>query len=129
MPDPGTHFDGKLDIQKNGYAVYTSGPFEIDDDMHSIRVVAVVTQQPQDDFVEGKESPTAICHGDVHLDAAKLAALPGTQGRWDFSADVPAGGTPFQQGWARGTALALVVKKNGEIETYSWSQWVWLVRP
>lgn len=125
---PGSHFDRKLDIQNNGRALYTSGPFDIDEDMHSIRIVAVVTQQPQGDLPEDEEPSAAICHGDVHLGPDELAKQPGTQGHWQFRADVSAG-IAFDSGWARGTALALVTKKNGDIETYTWSEWVRLVRP
>lgn len=125
---PGSHFDRKLDIQDNGFALYASGPFDLEDDMHSIRVFAVVTQAPTGDCVDDGEPPAAICHGEVHLGPDELKNVQGTQGHWRFRAEV-SGGIPFHEGWARGTALALVTKKNGDIETYTWSEWVCLVHP
>ena len=46
---------------------------------------------------------------------------------WSFSAEAVGGGQ-FTNGWARGSALALLIKANGDIETYSWSMWVWIDR-
>jgi hypothetical protein len=124
---PGSHFDRKLYIQQNGHALFTSGPYDSESDMRSIRVFAVVTQAPKGDCVEDGEPPAAICHGEVHLGPDELAK-PGTQGTWKFHADAE-GTIMFEPGWARGTALALVTKTNGDIETYTWSEWVCLVGP
>jgi hypothetical protein len=56
----------------------------------------------------------------------KIAELPkGKKPRWFFDAKIT-GRVAFHKGWARGTALALETKKNGDLETYTWSQWVWL---
>jgi hypothetical protein len=135
---PGSHFHPTLNVDDDGLGLYTSGPFTIDDDMESIRVVAVVTQQPQQQSCEGGQTRgasaqprAAICHGDIQLtpgDVNRQRDSHGSQGIWSFQGRA-VGNIPFVSGWGRGIAFALVIQKDGDLETYSWSEWVRLVRP
>jgi hypothetical protein len=125
---PHSNFDRRLDVIDNGRGLTASGPLPIEDDDESVLVVAVVTQQPAGDEPADDAEPAAVtCHGRVHLDEARLRAA-GANAVWSFNAQTIGGGV-FRTGWARGTALAVTTKTNGDLETYSWSAWVWLKRP
>ena len=65
--------------------------------------------------------------GEAHMTAVELRAA-GPTPIWQFSEQTVNNGV-FEVGWARGSALAITIKTDGDIETYTWSEWVWLRRP
>ncbi|HYX83504.1 MAG TPA: hypothetical protein VE777_00910 [Gaiellales bacterium] len=135
MPYP--RFHPRLNISNDGTRLRAAGPLPIPDyQTEEVRVFGVVTQEPagcmpkrRDDCKgddEDRVPPAATCHGEATRKGADLqAAENGEPGTWFFEADV-VGGASFRRGWARGTAIALVFQRDGDIVTYSWSAWVWL---
>ena len=129
MPVIGPHsnFNRVLTISKAGDRVTASGTLRLpDDDTEEIHVFGVVTQEPLESKPAADRTPFAVtCRGNVKVERAELRdAAEGGQVNWSFCADAVA--DTFRLGWARGTAIALEFEKNGDIETYSWSAWVWL---
>jgi hypothetical protein len=122
-----------LKVFGGGHGLTAAGPLTVDDDMFAVRVSAVVTQAPQDPRTDANPTPpSAICHGDVHITHADLGAIradPGAESTWTFDAETAPSSPEFFTGWARGTAFAVVTTTDGDLETYSWSEWVWLNRP
>jgi hypothetical protein len=131
---PVSNFDRILNASADGRTLDASGPLpDFEADGHSLRVFAVVTQPPLSGEPQpgDTDDPIAVtCRGEVHLSKTEwqsAAAMSGG-GQWSFHADT-VGGLQLKNGWARGSAIALEAKANGDIETYSWSAWVWIKRP
>jgi hypothetical protein len=131
---PVSNFHHVLKASPDGTILKAAGPFSYTEvGVHSVHVFAVVTQQPlQCKPAEGdNDDPSAVtCRGNVHLkpDAQNQWTTDGSgTATWSFDAHTVGGGQ-FKDGWARGSALALLIKTNGDIETYSWSTWVWIDR-
>jgi hypothetical protein len=126
---PVSNFHRVLTISEGGRRLTASGPLPApDDDTEEIRVFAVVTQQPDQGKPEPADdrTPFAVtCHGEATRNAAELrAAAEANERTWFFERETVFGA--FREGWARGTAIALEFQHDGDVETYSWSAWVWL---
>jgi hypothetical protein len=109
--------------------VHAEGPIGSlgDDEPRTIVVYGVVTQKPEDaDPPKEDEEPKAATASNY----VALEVRPGLVPlKWSFDAKVVDEDTPFKAGWARGSAYAVVTESNGDIETYTWSEWVWLTGP
>jgi hypothetical protein len=114
---PYSNFDYDLELFDGGDQVRAAGPFMTEDDMATIVVYAVVTQAPQ---VKGAKPAT--CRGSVEVTLPKKAG----KARWSFTAEIQKNTPAFREGWANGTAYAVITRTSGDIETYTWSQWVQL---
>jgi hypothetical protein len=131
---PVSNFNRILNASADGRELTAQGPLEDpDDDVHSMRVFAVVTQPPVSGVPQPDDTddPVAVtCHGEVELTHAELRTRASSAGGdgWSFDART-VGNLQFKTGWARASAFALEVQANGDIETYSWSAWVWIKRP
>jgi hypothetical protein len=130
---PVSNFNRILNASADGRTLAACGPLpDPDTDVHSVRVFAVVTQSPVcgEPQPGDTDDPIAVtCRGEVHLSKAEWQSAAAMSGgaQWSFQADT-VGPLQFKQGWARGSAIALEAKANGDIETYSWSAWVWITR-
>ncbi len=131
---PVSNFHRVLTAVAEGREVRTAGPLDPPDpDSSSLRVFAVITQPPRGNCApdpDDPDEPNAVtCHGEVHLDNAQWKSATAAAGPGDWSFDAfTVGGGQFKSGWARATAFALETKLSGDIETYSWSAWVWINR-
>jgi hypothetical protein len=128
---PVSNFHRVLQVHNDGWELHAAGPVDPPDpDSVSMRVCAVVTQEPLSRKPSPKDNnvpPAVTCNVDDELTKEEWVAAAAVGGPgWTFKA--PTIGGQFREGWARGTAFALETKLNGDIETYSWSAWVWLER-
>jgi hypothetical protein len=120
---PHSNFSDVLQISHEGRRLTVEGPIVLDDDdtdLVGLVVSAFVTQQPA---AIGAEPALGItCAGRFELDGESDSIAEAE--RWTFSARAH-GGT-FVEGWAFGSADMLSQGDDGGLETYTWSQWVWL---
>jgi hypothetical protein len=113
----------------NGQMIKASGPLgDIGPDVVRVEVRTVVTQRPRAGKPADYEArvPAPTVEGSQHVDEAILL---GADPWWEVEMPIAAASGQFEPGWARGTAVALLVSTRGEIETRSWSRWIWLDGP
>jgi hypothetical protein len=112
-------------LTDGGRTVKAGGPLgSIGPAVESVEVRTVITQYPGPDRPNGDDSRAPTATGTSEVSGREFnSANPW----WEFTASRVKNG-PFDDGWARATAVALIVWTNGEIETRSWSRWIWLDR-
>jgi hypothetical protein len=122
---PHSNFADQLQITANGQVIL-DGPLVYDepddDEIVSLTVTAWVTQAPAQAFVDGVHGIGTTCLGSFHMSGSNAAIV--NTARWHKQA-ITRGGV-FAQGWAFGSAEMTTQSEEGEVETYIWSQWVWL---
>jgi hypothetical protein len=118
---PHSNFAPHLQFTGGGQQLNVIGPLVFDEDeddgIVSLLVSAFVTQAPAH-HADGHAGVT--CRGSFADDGASITETA----NWTFPAD--AHGGAFHEGWAFGTAEMTYQADNGAVETYVWSQWVWL---
>jgi hypothetical protein len=121
---PHSNFHPELQISNDGSVIKLAGPIEPEDDddeLAGIAIWAVVTQEPAErDAAKVQQGATGA--GTFELDHAGLRLASD----WECSADTQGGN--FREDWAFATAEMLERNKDGAVEQYTWSQWVWLRR-
>ncbi|MEO9176300.1 MAG: hypothetical protein ABI317_12370 [Gaiellales bacterium] len=123
---PHSNFSDALQISHEGRRLTVEGPIALDDDdadLVALVVSAFVSQQPATRTAEPALGITCAGRfelpGDADEDVADAI-------HWSFEAHAH-GGT-FDEGWAFASADMLSQGADGGLETYTWSQWVWLRR-
>jgi hypothetical protein len=122
---PHSNFSDVLQISHEGRRLTVEGPIVLDDDdtdLVGLVVSAFVTQQPATRDAEPALGIT--CAGRFELDGE--SDMIAEAERWTFEAR--ARGGLFDEGWAFASADMLSQGDDGGLETYTWSQWVWLRR-
>jgi hypothetical protein len=124
-----------LRLAANGSGARVSGRLvdegkELDPDINEVIVFAFVTQQPQNGAPqsEDEDAQGVTVRGETKLyrdedPTGEARHLLGA-GTWEFAHNTEGGN--FDHGWAFGTAVQITVRDSGAIETYSWSDWVYL---
>lgn len=122
---PHSNFADQLTITQNGQVIL-DGPLDYDEDdddeIVSLTVTAWVTQAPTHAFVDGQHGVGTTCLGSFHLSGSNDVIV--NTPRWHKQA-LTRGGS-FTEGWAFAQAEMTTESEEGGIETYIWSQWVWL---
>jgi hypothetical protein len=124
---PGSNFHPELEISDDGTVIKIGGPLEQkndDADLVSVVVSAFVTQEPERRVNPPAAQQGATGAGSVELGHADLALA---ENAWEFT--VESQGGPFREDWAFASAELLEKARDGAIERYTWSQWVWLRHP
>jgi hypothetical protein len=124
---PHSNFADVLTIEQNSGNLIVNGPFDFDpekdQDIISVVVTAWVAQAPETPHAGEQQVQGTTCSGVFAPTDSTYETAPETP-RWEFSA--PSVNGSFRTGWAYGTANLIYQRSGGSVETYVWSQWVWL---